>query len=90
MPDKYSLEWVREQLRDKSWMPLRRCSLCYKTIGYTQQEGQLYFNSACGCSDHFEPEPRSWNSVVETLEMQSSDEMRDRIIATLKGDREPA
>jgi len=89
--EKYSAEWVQEELKGKKWMPLRRCSMCNQAIGYIQEEGLLSFASSCGCTRGYTPaEPRSWDSIVSTLAMQSSDEIRDKIMETLKGEREPA
>jgi hypothetical protein len=87
----YSAEWIKEQLAGKDWLPLRQCSLCSQTIGYIVENGRPYFSSACGCSS-FDggPRPSDWQDIADTLAMQSSDEIRDRIMATLKGERVPA
>jgi hypothetical protein len=87
---KYGAEWIKQQVGDRDWLPLRRCSLCNQTIGYIIEHGQLYFVSACGCSSAGSPQPRTFDAIEETLAMQSSDEIRDRMMATMLGEREPA
>ncbi len=60
---------------------LRECSLCGSTIFYSRQGDQLFFHPACDCTTyHGPPEPRSWQSVADTINMQN-DEWKPKVAA---------
>lgn len=85
MADKYSAEWVRDQVKAKSArnLPLHQCSLCNEWVGYQFNDafGPLY-DSSCGCKSE-PPRRKSYQDVADMLAMQSSDEIRDRIMSRL-------
>jgi hypothetical protein len=81
---KYSAEWVRQQAQEKgaSWLVNHDCSLCGTDVGYIINGEQVSFRSGCGCS--WSPDrPSSFEEIAEWLQMQKSDEIRDRIMAKL-------
>ena len=45
------------------------CGICGEMVFYSVYDGQLFFNSACGCS-WSPPEPRSWQSAADWINMQ--------------------
>jgi hypothetical protein len=89
-PAKYSLKWLWMELEGKRRLPVRKCSLCGSTLSYVTDGENVAFDSNCDCSSHYVPlRQASWNDVVQLLEMQNNDLIRDNIVATLKGEREP-
>lgn len=81
---KYSAEWVRDQVRSANAYKLdhHECSLCGVMVRYgfnpPGTEPEVYFRSMCGCS--YSPDrPATWDDVADWLNMQSSDEIRERI-----------
>lgn len=86
MSDKYTAEAVRELAKGKNWLDHHDCSFCGQMVGYMINDDEVDFRSACGCSwspDH----PSSFQDIANWLAMQSSDEIRDRI---LRGFKPPA
>ena len=46
------------------------CSICGHMVYYSVNQGQLFFNSGCGCS--WSPaRPSSWEEAAEYINMQS-------------------
>lgn len=46
------------------------CGCCGQMVFYFVRDGQLYFNSGCGCS--WSPAaPRTWDSAADWINMQS-------------------
>lgn len=60
------------------------CSICGKWVFYTVQGSDktsgLYFHPACGCC-YSPPEPRTWDSVADWINMQDNEVARTRIMA---------
>lgn len=84
MSEKYSAAWVREQTNEKgaTWLVNHDCSLCGVDVGYIINGDEVSFRSGCGCS--WSPDrPSSFEDIADWLAMQSSDEIRDRIMAKL-------
>jgi hypothetical protein len=82
---KYSAEWVRGQAAaiDAQWLDHHRCGLCNKMVGYPIRGDEVRFRSACHCS--WSPDrPSSFQDIADWLAMQSSDEIRDRIMEGLQ------
>ena len=83
MSDTYSAEWVKQQAAGKHWLDHHDCSLCGCVVGYSFDGDDVYFNPACGCS--WGPsERRSFQDIADWLAMQSSDDIRDKIMSRLR------
>lgn len=86
---KYSAEWIREHVRTTGAYRLdhHRCGMCNSMVAYRfGAPDDVFFDSSCDCSSS--PEHlSSWSEIADWLAMQSSDEIRDRI---LSGFRYPA
>lgn len=54
------------------------CGLCRAPVFYSIHEGALFFNPGCDCS-WSPPEPRSWESAAEWINMQSREDAREMI-----------
>lgn len=91
--DKYSANWVREQVAAKqaTYLENHDCSLCGVLVGYNflppataQALGtEVTYQSACGCS--WSPDrPSSYEDIADWLAMQSSDAIRDKIMEGLR------
>lgn len=81
---KYSADWIRQQAQEKdaSWLVNHDCSLCGTDVGYIINGDAVYYRSGCGCS--WSPDrPSSFQDIAAWLAMQSSDEIRDRIMSKL-------
>ena len=88
---KYSADWIKEQVNDRYYLPIRRCSMCRTALNYIVLDGRVFFDSNCECVSYTTPpRPSSWDAIAELLAAQSSDEIRDHVMMTLKGEVEPA
>lgn len=56
------------------------CALCGAGVFYSVEGDQLYFNSGCDCS-WSPPQPRSWDSAADWINMQSKPEVGAKIAA---------
>lgn len=56
------------------------CAFCDEWVKYTINNEQLYFEPACGCG-WAPPEPRSWDSAAEWINMQTNEKVREKIMA---------
>ena len=57
---------------------LRECSMCGTPLYYLRDGEDLYFNTACDCVSYQPPpEPRSWESVAEIINMQTVEKWRN-------------
>ena len=78
---KYSAEWIKEQAGDANWLDHHACGGCFEMVGYQLSPDYVVFNSNCGCSRYAsQSHPSSWQDISEWLAMQSSDEIRDKIM----------
>ena len=58
---------------------VRDCSICATPLYYSRQGEDLYFNSSCGgVSYESPPQPRSWDSPAELINMQTKKEWRNK------------
>lgn len=63
-----------------SWIDCHECSGCGRMVGYSVNQGRLYFNSGCGCS--WSPaEPRAWSYAADWVNMQSRPDIKRKIAA---------
>lgn len=86
MSEKYSAEWIKEQVGDRTWLPLRECSICNSPLGYVVEDGRVGYNSNCGCVSYTTPlRECGFEGIAESLAIQSSDEIRDRMMSRLLG-----
>jgi hypothetical protein len=92
MSDKYSAEWVREQSAGKTRLDHHDCGGCGYMTAYIFDGPNVLFDPGCYCSRYGPSpmEPRSYESIAEWLAMQSSDEIRDRIMSRLNTEPTPA
>jgi hypothetical protein len=96
MAEKYSAEWIREQVRERAStrLDLRSCSICGTPLYYEFEppggEDRVVYHSSCGCTTYYTPpHPSSYEDIARTLAMQSSDAIRDSIVARLDGSPTP-
>jgi len=80
---KYSATWVEQRADGKHWLDHHRCSFCDVMVGYSIDGSRVEFVPGCDCS-WSPPEPSSFQAIAAWLAMQSSDEIRDRIMEGLK------
>ena len=85
MVEKYSAEWVKEQAHAKGagWLTNHDCSLCGIDVGYIIHGEHVAYRSGCGCS-WSNDRPSSFGEIADWLAMQSSDEIRDKIMEGLR------
>ena len=81
---KYSAEWVRAEAQTKgaSYVDHHRCGLCDHMVYFSIRGDIVLFHPACDCG-WSNPEPRSFEDIARWLAMQSSDEIRDKIMEGL-------
>jgi hypothetical protein len=90
-PTKYSAEWIRNQVTEKqaTQLNLRCCSMCNTQLYYSFVPTQIIsytvtYNSNCECVRYYTPpRPASFEEIASNLAMQSSDKIRDDIMAGL-------
>ena len=83
--EKYSADWVREQAGEAMWLDHHRCGGCGAMVGYHLNAGGVFFDPTCDCGPAWEgPRPSSFEEIADWLRMQSSDEIRDRIMQGFK------
>lgn len=80
-PRKYSEEWVKKTVAENGYGALLHhdCALCGVRVAYFFDAGGVTFNSSCGCGSAA-PSRSSFRAVADWLEMQSSDEIREKLI----------
>lgn len=88
-PKKYSAEWVEDQVREKkaNKLPHHDCAICGQWVSYKfypvmNDKYDVRFFSSCGCGSA-PPQPSSFAKISDWLRMQSTDEMRDKIMSRL-------
>lgn len=80
-PRKYSADWLRQQIGDRTWLPLRNCSICGTDVGYVIDHDNVWFRSTCDCTRYAPPyRHSSFAEIADTLARQTSDEHRDQIM----------
>lgn len=86
MADKYSAGWIREQVEAKNAysLPINQCTFCRDWVGYffNAVGENVFYDSSCGCKSE-PPRRESYQGVADMLAVQSSDEIRDRIMSRL-------
>ncbi len=82
--EKYSADWIRQQATEKkaSWLPNHACGLCGVDVGYLIYDQDVFYRSGCGCSWSSD-RPSDFGEIANWLAMQSSDDIRDKIMAKL-------
>lgn len=92
MAEKYSAAWVKEQSVGKTRLEHHDCGGCGYPTAYIFNGDAVYFDPGCHCfgSGPAPFEPRSFQAIADWLSMQSSDEVRDRIMARLNAQPTPA
>lgn len=85
MAAKYSAEWIRKKAVETNtrWLTNHDCGLCGVDVGYIIHGDHVDYRSGCGCS-WSDDRPSSFEEIANWLAVQSSDEVRDRIIGRLK------
>jgi hypothetical protein len=83
MSDKYSAEWVAEQVAANGYTQLDHhdCSMCGYICRYVfEPRNVVYFDPGCYCTSGSGPRFASYEDVAGWLAMQSSDEIRESIL----------
>ena len=83
---KYTATWIAERVFEKNahYLENHRCGLCNMPVGFvfTNPGALVWYQSGCECS--WSPNrPSSYQEVADWLAMQSSDEIRDKIMGGL-------
>ena len=92
MSKKYTAEWVRDHVHTTGAYGLdhHRCGICNSMVAYSfdppGSEPEVFFYAGCDCAQS-PGRPSSWSEIADWLAMQSSDEIRERIVS---GFRYPA
>jgi hypothetical protein len=81
---KYSAAWISQRIGQRSWLPLRDCSICGTDIGYVVNGDSVWFRSACDCA-WSDDRRSSFGEIAEMLAMQYRDEHRDELMARMMG-----
>lgn len=75
-------------------VPARSCSICSATLFYLIQNGELFFDSSCGCTYYSAPpEPRDWGSAASWVNLQTDEAVQREILSRfgwIFEDAEPA
>ena len=73
-------EQVKDAMIEKGieYVDHHECGICGVMVFYIREGEQLFFNSGCNCS-HKGPEPRSWQSAADWINMQSNKEWREKL-----------
>jgi hypothetical protein len=89
---KYSAEWVRQQAAGKTRLDHHDCGGCGYMTAYLFDGDNVYFDPGCHCSSYGPSpfEPCSFKDIANWLAMQSTDEVRDRIMSRLNSEATPA
>lgn len=71
-------EQVKDAVRDAGIIeiPHHDCGGCGVWVRYIVQDGYLFFDARCDCSQLSYPEPRDWQDAANWINMQSSSENR--------------
>jgi hypothetical protein len=86
---KYSAPWISQQIGERSWLPVRACSMCGTDIGYVVNGTSVWFRSDCDCVSYETPDRRSsFDEIADMLAMQYTDEHRDERMARMLGRKE--
>lgn len=80
----YSADQIKE-LTTVSYWRLRECCICGTGIGYHihPERERVAFDSSCGCTHADGWREASWSDIARTVNMQTSEEVRNRMIAEL-------
>lgn len=82
MIGKVSADDVRkavDEMHIRQWA-LRRCSMCNFPLRYIFAPQGVFFDSNCDCTSYYtNPQARSLEDVAECFNIQSSDEVRQRM-----------
>lgn len=79
----YSAEAIKQRAQGKVFLDHHDCSICGGMVGYVMGGERVVFRSSCGCS--WSPDRESsFQDIADWLAMQSSDEIRDRILQGFK------
>jgi len=63
-------------------IPVRECSICNSPLCFVVRNTDLYFSSACACSDYrTNPSPREWGDAAAFINSQTSDQVKQKIAA---------
>ena len=82
--EKYSAEWIKEQVGTRTRLPLRNCTLCNTELYYLVKEDRIFFDGNCDCVSYTtQLIESSWDKLAATFALQSSDEIRDKLMERL-------
>lgn len=82
--EKYSAEALRATVAANSYRMLDHhdCAICGVMVRYYfGPDGEVEFDPSCGCVSGDNSRPSSYEEIADWLAMQSSDEMRERILS---------
>jgi len=66
---------------NKTYFPVRKCSMCGYGLSYQVKDDNLYFDPGCDCTSGGHLERRSWEYLVEWINMQSNDKARKDLMS---------
>lgn len=74
-------EEVKQACLDKDITSVdhHKCSLCDVMVRYIVLDGELYFDSSCGCTSLGCPEPKPWEDAANWINMQSKPEIKKEL-----------
>ena len=65
---KWTLLDVKDRLRSGKWFRVRSCSLCGVDLHYCSFNGDLFFQSHCGCVRYENFNPCKWDELQSYLD----------------------
>lgn len=86
-PEKYSAKWVESEVRRRGARNLKvhNCSMCGYPCGYLfgadDDLPPVVYDSGCDCTRGYSYCPSSYEDVAALLRMQSSDEIREKLMS---------
>lgn len=88
LPESLTGDEVKEilQKRNATFIPWHNCSICDFEIGYVMEGEAVYFKLGCGCIDYGVLEPRTFDDIAGSYNMQDNDKARTEVLGRIKGE----
>jgi len=83
---KYTAEGISETVKENGYEALLHhdCAICGVWVRYNfTPDGEVYFDPSCGCSAGEGPRLSGFQDIASWLDIQKSDEIRDKILSRL-------
>lgn len=71
-----------------SYWIMRNCSICDYPLKYVFENGEVYFDSSCNCTNFYNLQLRSWENVANYYNMQTDENVIKEMDSFWKFDEE--